>query len=58
VDDAKLREEYREKALATLEDASKALTEPRLGAEDDLDPIRGEPRFQALLEQAKKQKSR
>jgi tetratricopeptide (TPR) repeat protein len=58
VDDAKLREEYREKALATLEDASKALTVPRLGAEDDLDPIRGEPRFQALLEQAKKQKSR
>jgi hypothetical protein len=57
VDDAKQREQYRDKALATLEGAGKALTEIRLGAEDDLDPIRGEPRFQALLEQAKKQKS-
>ncbi|MBI2804170.1 MAG: hypothetical protein HYX68_04200 [Planctomycetes bacterium] len=55
--DAKLREQYRKHALDLLEKAGDIATEPRLVAEDDLDPIRDDPRFRVILDRAKQRKN-
>jgi serine/threonine protein kinase/tetratricopeptide (TPR) repeat protein len=55
VKDAKLKEECCTKAVIALGKAGAIATEARLVAEDDLEPIRGDPRFRKILEQAKKQ---
>ncbi len=55
VKDPKLQEECCAKALAALQKAGPSIAkEARLVAEDDLAPIRGDPRFRKLLESAKR----
>ncbi len=55
-DDARLQEQYRAKALAALDQAAEAATEHGLMTEEDLDPIRDDPRFRKVLERAKAQR--
>lgn len=51
--DAEVKDHCLKQAIGTLQAADRVATEELLGAEDDLNPIRDEARFQKLLELAK-----
>ncbi|MBI1831795.1 MAG: protein kinase [Planctomycetes bacterium] len=53
----KLQEQYRTQAVQALQNAGDYATEHRLASEDDLDPLRDDPRFIKILESAKKSRN-